>query len=297
MPVYSREDVIDYLIDHYRIAFEARQSTRSKPQNATSVDRMLAKIRRHLDGMSDFELLRHHSKILRIQWGYIATDADLEHWGRMDGWTLEEATALLLGKDPNLIDDGLLEEPYSGPYWMLQQLIYRAQELGDLPSLIRPVEMLNWADQHNVQYSEDLKRSILRDIRPSACNDPDQVREEKDCDTKLLDDISRVKDELPAKIEAIQDQKTLNPKIGQSLEKMVLGMAAAYHGYEPEEFRSKAPQEIKDELDRVGISVDVDTIRTRLREAVEEFGHLIEIEGAATKPKTGAAKKPKSAPP
>ena len=67
-----------------------------------------------------------------------------------------------------------------------------------------------------------------------------------------------------------------------SLEKLVIGVVVARHGYDPTRPRSGVHREIEEELERVGMPLDEDTIRTRLRDAAGAYGHLLKIghEGA-----------------
>jgi len=65
------------------------------------------------------------------------------------------------------------------------------------------------------------------------------------------------------------DEKPLHTKERESLLKLVIGMATAYHGYDPSADRSEIPGQIVSELDRVGLSIDIGTVRKFLKQGLE----------------------------
>jgi len=64
--------------------------------------------------------------------------------------------------------------------------------------------------------------------------------------------------------------KDLRTKERGTLLKLILGMALAGYGYDPEAPRSATPKEIADDLLKHGISLTDDTVRQWLKTAVEE---------------------------
>ena len=52
-------------------------------------------------------------------------------------------------------------------------------------------------------------------------------------------------------------------------------MAVAIYGYDPRDDRSPTTKEIVDELQRVGISINEDNVRAKLKKAAKAFGHLL----------------------
>src|SRR5262245_3012224 len=65
------------------------------------------------------------------------------------------------------------------------------------------------------------------------------------------------------------EEKPLHTKERESLLKLVIGMAAAYHGYDRTVDRSEIPGEIVSELNRVGLSIDVGTVRKFLKQGLQ----------------------------
>lgn len=68
-----------------------------------------------------------------------------------------------------------------------------------------------------------------------------------------------------------EDKKPSGAVRRETLLKLVIGMAMRGYGYNPEEKRSDKIPEIETDLDQCGLSLDQDTIRKALREAVDEL--------------------------
>jgi hypothetical protein len=64
-------------------------------------------------------------------------------------------------------------------------------------------------------------------------------------------------------------EKSIGTRERASLLKLVIGMAVGGYGYDPSESRSPQPSAIASDLANCGVSLDVDTIRKWLKEAVE----------------------------
>jgi hypothetical protein len=64
-------------------------------------------------------------------------------------------------------------------------------------------------------------------------------------------------------------KESLSTRERNSLLTLVVGMAMAWHGYDPWKPRNKAASDIASELQRVGLSLSDDTIRAYLQEARE----------------------------
>lgn len=176
--------------------------------------------------------------------------ADIQHWSKAAYWTAEEAAALSYGYDPRLVNMNSLKgraHPFVRSYNARRDLVLRAQRTQQLQENIQPEEFIRWTNSNGLSFYDELKNAVS-----------DKV-------------LSRDKEPKP------DADESLNPKVKQSLQKLALGLAAAGYGYVPGQARNRAHQEIKNELDRVGISLDVDTIRKRLSEAGEEFGHLVQL--------------------
>lgn len=175
--------------------------------------------------------------------------ANLDYWGKAAYWTIEEGTTLSLGYEPRVLNWELLKDsdhPVTRIYEDRRNLAARARDMGELSDRNEPLAYIRWA----------------RSLGLSFCPE--------------LDAIIRNGQRTKKAAQALSDE-ALHPKTKQSLQKLVLGMAAAMYGYDPKQGRTTIHQEIKDELDRVGISLNVDTVRQQITDAADVFGDLVSI--------------------
>ncbi len=82
--------------------------------------------------------------------------ANFGFWTRVDAWSLEEAVALCLGRNPDLVNSktlrGLLtKSPFAQRFAELLKLAHRSQEAGTLKDPIPPVTFLEWAEQKGIE--------------------------------------------------------------------------------------------------------------------------------------------------
>ena len=61
----------------------------------------------------------------------------------------------------------------------------------------------------------------------------------------------------------------INPRVKDTLLKIILGMAIDGYGYRPQQLRSPTARELSDHLQRLGLEVSDDTIRNYLKEAAQ----------------------------
>jgi hypothetical protein len=180
---------------------------------------------------------------------------DYGFWGRMAGWTVSEAAALLLDINPDVRRTGNGKDVDAGTkeweYHRLRRLLKRARKMEELSSPMSPREFIQWAVSNGLTPSEQLKASVksgkpLRNWR-----------------TKYFD-MKRQRDELTKKLE-----DSVLPKERQTLLKILLGMARAKFNHE--EGSHKTVSVIVAALNRVDLSVGDDSVRKYLREADELF--------------------------
>jgi hypothetical protein len=184
--------------------------------------------------------------------------ADLDYWSRAAYWTVEEATALSFGREPRIVNSDSIPSPgpFSIEYEKRRDLALRAKEMEKLKEKNPPLDYINWAKQSGIPFSEELETLVLERQGPVLKKLETLVQERQGPDRKTR-------------------PKSAEKKVTDSLLKMVLGMAAAYYGYDSKKLRSHGPPEVKEELDRVGIKMDLDTVRKWLQRAAEEHGDLL----------------------
>src|SRR3954451_17091380 len=88
-------------------------------------------------------------------------EVDYDYWGRMPGWTMSEAAALLLGYDPDRMNpaEDKQHEPGSATwkYKRLLRVLQRACEMDELSSPEILQVLLEWARSNKV----DLPQLLL----------------------------------------------------------------------------------------------------------------------------------------
>jgi len=96
-------------------------------------------------------------------------------------------------------------------------------------------------------------------LGPSAGFDNDRSRE-----------LASENESLKQRLDTAQKQKRQsNPRVIESLQKLVIGMARAGYRFDPARPRNPATADIGSDLDKLGIHLDDETILARLREAAE----------------------------
>ncbi|GEM_PF-4970756 len=83
----------------------------------------------------------------------------------------------------------------------------------------------------------------------------------------LKEEIERLEDLYPELSLRQKNGGELHPSERKSLLKMILGMAVGGYTYNPDQKKSNVPKEIADDVAKVDMSIDPDTVRKWLKEA------------------------------
>ena len=191
--------------------------------------------------------------------------ADYDRWSKAPYWTAEEATALSYGKNPRVVNWAFLsscpEHPFARQYNDRLDHVIRAQKLGQLPSLIQPPEFIRFARPLGIEFPAELETAIGQISR-------DGVR---DWQAEYAA-LARERDTLAAKRDAFERTPQLDKPLLESERRTMLTIIAATavagYGFVPSG-NSKIPQEIVDDLAKMGLSLDVKTVRKYLQSAAE----------------------------
>lgn len=168
--------------------------------------------------------------------------ADFAFWATVACWTPNEAAILSLDLDPEIRESTLVPETAQldlVSYRRRELLILRAIEAGQLPSPLTPRAFVAWAKQRGIEIPENLRLAVIDDSRQH-----DDVTVGDNCHTKEA----------------------------ASMLKMILGMARGCYAWNPNDLRSTVVSDILHDLDKVGISLSANTIRSRLKEAYDRYG-------------------------
>lgn len=182
-----------------------------------------------------------------------ASEADFEFWVRMATWTIEEAVSLSFECDPEQVSWASLET-HSDVLFVkrlrqVRKLADRATAAGVLTNPCQPIEFVRWTHQNRIPFSTALAATLTSHIDESMRRQSEKTREKPSGD--------------------MGNEFSANLKSMKSLLKLVGGLAVAIYKYDPSAKKSDVPATIQSDLDLVGVSLDVDTIRKYLRLGVE----------------------------
>lgn len=180
--------------------------------------------------------------------GVEGREADVQHWARMQRWSLGEAAALSIGFEP------------------CGDLLEGAERM--------PV-------QSNVLAFYFKRRALIEDnfdwssvAAPGRTSVPDLVRwfdkVELDVPEQLLaaadkyHSLSIGKKSKLGRADAADD-KPLDPRERSTMLKMIVTMAVAGYRYNPKAERSTIPSELESDMNLLGIGINLETIRKHLR--------------------------------
>jgi len=195
------------------------------------------------------------------------------HWTRLAMWTLDEAAALTLKMDPDSLTRSSLEsslEEVGTRFSRLRRQLRRAREAHELTDPVSPKKYVDWADANAVALPRWLKQSI----------DCGQATDWKGMYEASQQQLSMITGELERLKKA---DKALGSKERNTFNKLLLGLAVAGYGYDHRAARSSVPNEIASDLARLGIDLDEDTVRKKLREAADQYRDLLPISQPANR--------------
>ena len=132
----------------------------------------------------------------------------------------------------------------------------RAINSDELSKSFSPAEFIIWARANGIAWPEQLKRAF------QELDEIPNLRAERDA-------LRRECDKLRAALK--ESEKKNNPKWRTKTLQMLYGIAQCKYGHDHRRAKSSAPPLISEDLRRVGIRIDPDTIRERLHEAIEEL--------------------------
>ena len=182
-----------------------------------------------------------------------AAQSTLKFWANLSRWTLEEAVALTINRDPKKFIDpavgkGLLEkDPKVEHYHYVQEHIKRSVQAGELTDPVQPGVYVAWAQKRDLNFPEALAKLV-----PAAQADNQNAPAK------------------PARKPADKNQTALMRE-RNTLLKLFFCAAVDGYGYDPKAERSPTAKEMESAFERLGIRISDDTIRKYLNEAKEHL--------------------------
>lgn len=142
-----------------------------------------------------------------------------------------------------------------------------SQQLSDWKALYDKLSETN--EQLMKQHASQIQEAFAH--ADEAIRQRDKLLEKCKTLISVRDALQSERDDLRQKVNVQpQPEKLLHVSVRRSMLKMILGMAKDKFNFKPNIGKSPAPQNITDALQRHGIKLDVDTVRTRLQEAAAE---------------------------
>jgi len=205
--------------------------------------------------------------------------ADYSYWVKMSYWTLNDAAALSLGRDPKIASWDKVESytkvsPFAEEYEKRREIILRASLMKQLSDLMPPHVFLAWAKRMQIELPLGLLNAFnslgiqVADWKTLYDSEKRVTEAYKEHVAALEADIKALK-ELPRETAKAKTEKPLNPKERDSMLKLIVGMAIGGYGHDPKALRSSTASEIADDLIRNGLEMDKDTIRKYLNQGRE----------------------------
>lgn len=198
-----------------------------------------------LETANDFELF--NDKFFAV--------AEFRRWAQKPYWTAEEAVPLSLGAEPGVpLLHGARDQGSFGflsEFRHRQDLMRRAIEVGVLPAFMHPTTFVVWAKSIDLEIPDGLIDEIERLAVKLAgdANEPGPGTERQD-------------EQEPPSVE-----KAISTRERESLLKIIAAMAVEQYGYKPSARRSDVVSRIRDDLISIGLSLDEDTIRQKLKDS------------------------------
>jgi len=231
--------------------------------------------------------------------------ADFARWAKRPCWTLDEATALILGKNPEIVDWAHIEplvgvSLFAARFADIRRHLTHARANGQLLDPVSPDFFLTWARDRGVVLPQSLE-ACIDDRRRRTFAEPEVAEAEADKraggDTKTIpaarpertdpsvrsveipsDKIicfTREQSRLRIMAERVKaaDERTaavennLTGDASDALLKMAIAMAVGRYGFDPGSCRNSTVTDIVRDLEKVGLSLSPATVRKWLREA------------------------------
>ena len=177
---------------------------------------------------------------------------DFAYWAKVSLWTIEQATALLIGEDPDAIIDSSGLAPACPPetrdrYQKMFRLLDSHIRHSGIAFSQPPTEIIECAIHTKV----DPPSALVEAVRAQG--------------RTLIEKRTAARDRSES--EATAQSKALGERERKTLLRMIIGMAIGGYGYDPDAARSDTPRSIADDLSSLGIDISDQTVREKLKDA------------------------------
>lgn len=225
----------------------------------------------------------------------LASSEVFAYWAKASFWRIDEATALLLERNPKVVTLEAVKVDRKGScigraFKDLRELLRRAYLARQIGEKTVPGRLLAWAQRNHIPVPADLEAAV-RDHGHQVA-DWKTAFDQKQEETLVLQERLAVLEQDSAA--SPPSQKELGTRERESLLRLIIGMAVRGYGFDPRSRRSEIPQQIANDLELLGIPLSDDTsanICARARNSchhkttnrwldefgirLAEFGHMV----------------------
>lgn len=235
-------------------------------------------------------------------------EPDFQHWAKLSYWNLDECTALSLARDPKVVNWNTVKaftnvSEFASEFERRREIIVRAQATDQLSDATVPADFLYWAGRMQVSVPEKLadavnvlgpqvrnwksaydeQATILENIEKKYKENLESQSEVSENYKKKLFELTEIhnkeiegKDAKIKELEAMcsvaeeaRKEKGLKTLERESLLKLTISMAINKYKYFPKLARSSVPKQIADDMVKLDLSLDDETILKYLRLGAE----------------------------
>lgn len=224
-------------------------------------------------------------------------NADINYWSKQAYWTIDEAIALALGKDPRKvtwdnIKPYLQYSPFAERFSEIRELARRYVNCKELSETVYPGVFLAWAKRmrldlpimlidavtdigvqvadwksHYEQSSKQLEQTNTHYRQAlTLCNEKDNLINALNFKIKSLENSSQHRNEIEPR------EAKLGETERQSLYKLIAAMAYAGYSYNPGDKKSPVATELANDVSlTLGEKIDRDTALKWLKTTTEQY--------------------------
>ena len=232
--------------------------------------------------------------------------AALQHWARAALWSLDEAVALSLGKEPNVVTwekvrQHLLVSSFAAQFSARRDLAIRAKGAGQLFDPVLPGLFLGWTKRMKLDFPAELESLVqefggyvgdwkllydqlddstsktIKELSARITSQAEAFNEQFEKIDASARSLAARQNEVIVKLQAELDRERaksaasrpvpISERERESLLRLVIGMAKGGYGYGPKAPRSTTARDVASDLLLNGVPLHEDSVRKYLREA------------------------------
>ncbi len=192
-------------------------------------------------------------------------NADFEYWCKFSGWTLEQAIALSLGKDPKKVNSNsisiyLPHSPFAAEYIRRRELITHEMRSLLIDGKITPDHFITWAKHNNIDISKELEEVISNrqefvdwrkkysdlerlhnDLKNANDTNLVSLQQKNSHQNEQINKLTKEKESLIAQIKVYKQEKSataikekpFHPREKETLLKIIAAISVDAYGYDP----------------------------------------------------------------